>query len=82
MAANGKEVHTESPCVPQGQSIVMPYGTARSSCNSVATNVSPCTLPARGLKCPNSTATKLQLREKHGKHLSFYDPISYRGHVV
>jgi hypothetical protein len=27
-------------------------------------------------------AARKVLREKHGKHLSFYDPISYRGHVV
>jgi hypothetical protein len=27
-------------------------------------------------------AARQVIREKHGKHLRFYDPISYRGNVV
>jgi hypothetical protein len=27
-------------------------------------------------------AARRVLREKHGKHLSFYDPISYRGNMI
>src|SRR5262245_40541272 len=27
-------------------------------------------------------AARQVIREKHGKHVRFYDPISYRGHVV
>ena len=27
-------------------------------------------------------AARQVIREKHGKHLRFYDPISYRGHVI
>jgi len=27
-------------------------------------------------------AARQVIREKHGKHVSFYDPISYRGQVI